>query len=424
VHQLTASDLRRPWPLLRTRAPWCALLYLLIEATAGTIAMATWVSVVLIPVWLLAWPRVEQRVVGLAGVRLRARRRARWELRWQDIVLVMLTAVLAAGAFMIVVVLATLLLMLFSAPLVIANGRTPTLWDADQELPALPVAILAPLLGVVLVGLLLWAATALARGWAGISNALLGDEEKRLAAQVAALGDENVRISEAVTRERDALERDLHDGAQMHLSAAGMRLALLRLDAESIPNGPRREALMHGIEEVEDQIGASAAAIRSAVNGLVPALLRDEGLPAALAALVDSLPVASDVNVEVPRLSETIERSVHLIASEALTNVARHARAEHVVLRCTMTTDHPETDDAPPELRLMVRDDGVGGAAPTGTGLVGMSARARALGGALHVASPVGGPTEISARIPITRADRLQDDRTRESAEGSGHTRG
>lgn len=419
MHQLTAADLRRPWPLLRTRAPWTALLYLLIESAAGTVAMASWVSVILIPLWLLAWPRIEQQAVRLAGVRIRPRRRGRWELRWQDVVLVMLTAVIAMGAFLIVVVLATVLLMLFTAPFVIASGRTPTLWDADQELPALPVAILAPLIGIVLVALLLWAAAALAYGWASISAALLGDEEKRLAAQVEALGDENVRIQEAVSQQRSALERDLHDGAQMHLSAAGMRLALMRLDAEALPAGPARGALLEGLDDLEHQISATAASIRSSVTGLVPDLLRDEGLPAALTALTDALPIASEVHVEVPRLPEETERAVHLIVSEALTNIARHARARHVVMQCTLDPDGPGGTDDPDGsdgaddrddavdarlLRLAVRDDGIGGAEPTGMGLVGMSARARALGGTLVVTSPPGGPTEVSARIPIAQA--------------------
>ena len=93
------------------------------------------------------------------------------------------------------------------------------------------------------------------------------------------------------------------------------------------------------------------------------------------------------------RLPERIEVAIYYVASEALTNAAKHAGASvvHVDL---------ETDDA--TVQLSIRDDGVGGADPArGSGLVGLRDRIEALGGSIAVASPVCGGTSLVVRIPL-----------------------
>lgn len=387
------APLTRPLRLLRTRAPWTALLYLVLEAIAGAISIAVWLTILLIPVWLLTWPRLERRLLPLAG-RDAPEPPGRWELRWQDVVLVLLTAVMAAAGFFAGILLIVVLGMLFATPYAVLSGREVTGWNANQVLPSLPAAVLAPLLGLVLLALVLWGAAALAHGWSGISHALLRDDERRLARQVDALGDQAVLRDDVIALERRALERDLHDGAQMHLGAAGMRLAMLQLDAEQLPSGDARERILSGLDAVREQIDHGVTSVREATAGLVPTTLRDGGLEAALGELADALPLHVEVDCRMPRLAPEVEHGILLIAREALTNVVRHSEAEQVRIECTI----PDDADG---LLLEIVDDGRGGAAPTGTGLVSMHARARRLGGSLTLESPASAGTTVRVRVPV-----------------------
>jgi signal transduction histidine kinase len=100
------------------------------------------------------------------------------------------------------------------------------------------------------------------------------------------------------------------------------------------------------------------------------------------------------VRVDVPdeRLPAEIEASAYFIVAEALTNVVKHAGAEHAEVTALVR-------DA--ELHLTIRDDGVGGADPHGGGLVGMDDRVTALGGRLTIDSPAGGGTVVAAVVPL-----------------------
>lgn len=399
MRRLTSSDLLHPLRLLCSRSPWTALLYLGLQAAAGAVSIAVWFTVLLIPAWLMLWPRCEQRLLPLAGRPALAPERNRRNLRWQDIVLVLLTAVMALGAFFVGILVVVVLGTLFAVPFAVAAGREITSWDGGQVLPELPSAILAPLLGLALLALVLWGVTALALGWSGLSTALLRDEEERLVAQVDALGDETVRLGDSLALERRALERDLHDGAQMHLSAAGMRLAMLRLDVEELvgDEAPRGQ-LLAGLEAVQQQLDLGGDAVRDAARGLVPSALRDRGLAGALEELAASLPLPVTLEATAPRQAEPLEQSLLLIAREALTNVVRHSGAGRAEIRYG-----PEDED----LVLTISDDGRGGATPTGTGLVSMHARARRLGGALSVTSPEGGGTVLTLRVPVRAVEEV-----------------
>lgn len=101
------------------------------------------------------------------------------------------------------------------------------------------------------------------------------------------------------------------------------------------------------------------------------------------------LPV--DVEVTSARLPPEIEASGYFIIAEALTNVVKHARATNAVVRATISGS----------LDIEVRDDGVGGAVPSGDGLTGLSDRVAALGGSLPVDSPDGGGTALIAQLPL-----------------------
>jgi signal transduction histidine kinase len=106
------------------------------------------------------------------------------------------------------------------------------------------------------------------------------------------------------------------------------------------------------------------------------------------------MPVPVENGVSVGRLPAAVEATAYFVIAEALTNVAKHARAR----RATVTA---RVEDA--TLRFQVRDDGIGGARPDGSGLLGMADRLAALGGQLQIESPAAGGTLIAADFPLTR---------------------
>jgi signal transduction histidine kinase len=110
--------------------------------------------------------------------------------------------------------------------------------------------------------------------------------------------------------------------------------------------------------------------------------------------LASRMPVPVDVDVSVGRLSVGVEATAYFVVAEALTNVAKHAHAGHVAVSAGVR------DGA---LQIEVRDDGVGGARPDGSGLVGLADRLAALEGRLRVDSPEEGGTLVAAAIPISR---------------------
>ena len=102
------------------------------------------------------------------------------------------------------------------------------------------------------------------------------------------------------------------------------------------------------------------------------------------------LPVEVDAAVE--RLPAVIEASAYFIVAEALTNVVKHAHAKHAAVTARV-------EDG--TLRVQVRDDGIGGARPDGSGLLGLADRLSVLDGQLRVESPVDGGTLVVADIPV-----------------------
>ena len=134
--------------------------------------------------------------------------------------------------------------------------------------------------------------------------------------------------------------------------------------------------------------------MRHVARGIVPPILADRGLEAALPALAarSAVPVSVEVH-DVGRLDPTTEAIAYFVVSEALTNVAKHSGAEHA--QVVVATDVER-------LTATVTDDGRGGADPTrGTGLTGLRQRVTAVDGTLEVTSPSGGPTTLTATLPL-----------------------
>ena len=182
------------------------------------------------------------------------------------------------------------------------------------------------------------------------------------------------------------IERDLHDGAQARLVALGMSLGMAeqRLDAD--PDAARQLL-------VEAKLGAREALeeLRDLARGIHPPVLADRGLGAAVAALAARSPIEVSVSVVGECPPAAVESAAYFVTAEALANATKHANAQHVEIRILRRTDR---------LSVEVRDDGPGGADPSGAGLTGLRRRVEALDGRLIVNSPSGGPTVIRAELP------------------------
>jgi signal transduction histidine kinase len=228
--------------------------------------------------------------------------------------------------------------------------------------------------------------------------AALALENERLAAELRAsvkeLRASRARIVKTADAARRAIERDLHDGAQQQLVALALSLRLARTRLERDP-GEAAQLL----DAASRDLQAALQSLRELARGIHPAVLSDHGLGAALDALAQRFPFPVEI-AAVPdeRLPEPVEATAYFVVAEAITNVARYARASHAVVTL-------EREDG--ALTVVVSDDGVGGADPSaGSGLRGLSDRVAVLEGRLEVDSPVGGGTTVRAFIPAPALPR------------------
>ena len=202
------------------------------------------------------------------------------------------------------------------------------------------------------------------------------------------LAASRARIVAAADETRRQIERDLHDGAQQRLVSLALEL---RAAQAAAPPGAELEGQL---ARVAEGLARALDELREMARGIHPAILSEGGLWPALKALArrSPIPVQLDLRAE-GRLPERIEVAAYYVVAEALTNAAKHANASIV---------HVEAEAVDGALRLTVRDDGAGGADPAGgTGLVGLNDRVEALGGAIAVASPVGGGTSVDVTLPL-----------------------
>jgi signal transduction histidine kinase len=208
-----------------------------------------------------------------------------------------------------------------------------------------------------------------------------------LRARIGELEESRARVLDAELKERQRIERDLHDGAQQQFVSLSMTLALLDRGLTDAP--PQRQLL----STAREQLDLGLAELRELARGIHPALLTERGLAPAIEALAARAPL--DVRVlEVPeqRLPAQVETAAYFIVSESLTNAVKHAGAAAATVRIARDNGTAIVE---------VSDDGVGGADfAGGSGLRGLVDRLAALDGALDVDSPAGGGTHIEARIP------------------------
>jgi signal transduction histidine kinase len=208
-----------------------------------------------------------------------------------------------------------------------------------------------------------------------------------LAAQLDELRGSRVRVIEAGQKERQRLERNLHDGAQQRLVALSLDLTMLKKRLDADPEAGTR------IDHARNEIALSLEELRDVARGLHPAVVSGHGLAVALESLAAraTLPVRLNVALE-GRLPERLEVAAFYLVSESLANIGKHAQATSAtvdVARCNG------------EIVIEVIDDGIGGAdTERGSGLRGLADRVEALDGRLRVWTPVGQGTRVRAEIP------------------------
>jgi signal transduction histidine kinase len=217
----------------------------------------------------------------------------------------------------------------------------------------------------------------------------LRESERKLEGSRAELAASRARIVTAADQTRRQIERDLHDGVQQRL----VSLALAERTAqEMVP--PGLPELQAQLSRVVDGLTGALEELREISRGIHPAILNQGGLAPALKTLArrSSVPVELEMRVET-RLPEPVEVAVYYVVSEALTNTAKHAHA---------SVAHVAVEARDGVLELSIRDDGCGGADPTrGSGLIGLTDRVEALGGAIEVASLIGQGTALLITFPI-----------------------
>ncbi|MGA2924634.1 MAG: PAS domain S-box protein [Solirubrobacteraceae bacterium] len=198
------------------------------------------------------------------------------------------------------------------------------------------------------------------------------------------------RVIEAADAARERLTRDIHDGAQQRLVNSLINLQRAQQKWASDP-GRARELL----DQAVDDAHTGVESLRELAAGIHPAILSDLGLAAALEALVIRCAIPVSLEVGELELSQTVAVNAYFFCSEALTNVVKHAAATAASVRV-------ELADA--QLRVQIRDDGIGGAriGAGGSGLVGLGDRIGALGGRIELSSSQGAGTTLTAYVPVS----------------------
>jgi signal transduction histidine kinase len=233
------------------------------------------------------------------------------------------------------------------------------------------------------------------------------DEDLRIAETFAARAAVAVDLADRVARdalrrvvegqelERRRLARELHD-------ETGQALTSILLGLKRVEEAKSRDDAGTAAAELREEIVKTLQAVRRLAVELRPKALDDFGLVPALERLVEAFGESSGIAIDVEanlddsRLPPEVETALYRIAQEALTNVAKHAGAEHVSV--VVTRRHGS-------VTVVVEDDGRGfgatGGDSDGLGLVGMKERVGLLGGRLAIESTEGSGTTIVAEVPL-----------------------
>jgi signal transduction histidine kinase len=212
-----------------------------------------------------------------------------------------------------------------------------------------------------------------------------------LRSSLGELKDSRARIITTADKERQRIERDLHDGAQQSLVALRIRLELA---GDLLADNPARAEEVLG--ELGLEVDGALEQVRSLARGVYPSVLADRGLQDALRSAALRNPVRTTVDADgIGRYRREIETAVYFCCLEAMQNAMKHAGGVE-----TISVSLSAGDD----LRFEVSDDGAGFAEDdmhSGSGLTNMRDRLAAVGGVLMIGTPPGTGTTIRGTVPL-----------------------
>jgi signal transduction histidine kinase len=210
--------------------------------------------------------------------------------------------------------------------------------------------------------------------------------DRDLAARIEALERLRAGLVRAIDEERRELQQDLRAGPLGELES--VRLTLTQVSET-------------GIGDVLEELDAAQAELLNVADGVYPSVVLREGLERAVRTAASRSGVTTTVRVSgdetlLQTLPEPVAIAAFFVTTEALTNIAKHARA---------TAASVELLGEPLRVRIRVADDGVGGADVQSGGFVGMRDRVQALGGDLQAESEPGQGTVVEAWLPLQKPE-------------------
>lgn len=255
------------------------------------------------------------------------------------------------------------------------------------ELLGLPLATAIDIIIEIVLGLLFALSASSVLGGLAKAQRYLSHAMLCVPAEIGKLRQARTAIQHAESRTRQRLERDIHDGPQQRLIRIALDLGRAR---RRLPEEPLLAAEI--LDQVIDQTQITLDELRQLSRGIAPPVLTDRGLSAAIqeAGALSTIPVG--VDVDLPRLPMHIEQAAYFVVTESLANLNKHSLATSATIQAELDTG---------TLRLVIEDNGIGGADPAkGHGLSGLQQRLEGLEATLVVVSPRGGPTRVEAVIP------------------------
>jgi signal transduction histidine kinase len=191
------------------------------------------------------------------------------------------------------------------------------------------------------------------------------------------------------------IERDLHDGAQARLVGLAMNLGMVKDELDGADSDVVLARVRELVDTAHREAKGTIVELRDLARGIHPPAL-DNGLPDALSTLAARSAIPTALTVDLPnRPSQAIETIVYFCTAELLTNAVKHSGAHRAAV------DLRWVDET---IFLRVHDDGAGGAEAgrgSGSGLTGLADRVATVDGTMDIASPAGGPTDITIAIPV-----------------------
>ncbi|HMD45918.1 MAG TPA: sensor domain-containing protein [Acidimicrobiales bacterium] len=248
--------------------------------------------------------------------------------------------------------------------------------------------------GLLLVLLAPWTMRLIVRLDRWLMRLLLSPDP--VTARMRTLEDDRARTVDASVATLRRIERDLHDGTQAQLVALAMRLGQAK-EKLAEPGELDLDQVRRLVDEAHRGAKETIVELRDLARGIHPPVL-DTGLEGALSTLAARSTLPTELTVELrDRPTPTIETIAYFCVAELLANVAQHAQASRATIGCVQ---HGQW------LRLVVRDDGRGGARPSAfgsssSGLAGLTDRVHTVDGHLSITSPIGGPTVVTVDLPM-----------------------